>query len=264
MDRIEKTIILMAILGLSLIWIVACSDVPYTRPFMSIDDVLSSAGDDTICLDDGFDAVCIKAIPGQDGKDGRDGVDGKNGRDGVDGKNGQTLIAVREVRIEVIVEKIIETIVVEEVVREVPVEVIVDRVVTEYVDREVPIEVFVERTVEIIKEVVVEKEVFVEVPVEVIVEKVVEIPVEVPVTVTKTVVVYQTPPETPPVIVENKIYDSQDYLNWVNNGKSAGQHEHTFWHTHNGKRHGHRIAHPDGQTDNWEREHDGYGGVSHE
>ena len=256
MDRTEKTIILITILalvfltGLAMLTI-GCSDVPYTRPLMSIDDVISSAGDHTICLDDGFDTVCVKAIPGRDGQDGRDG---QNGKDGQDGKDGHTFIAVHEVPVEVFIETIIEAVVIQEVVKEVPVEVVVERVVTEFVDREVPIEVFVERTVEVIKEVVVEKEVIKEVPVEVIIEKIIY----------QTEVVYQTPPETPPTIIENKLYDSQEYLDWLENSKPDGQHEHTFWHTHNGKRHGHRIVHPNGQADNWEREHDGYGGVSHE
>ena len=93
MDRVEKTIIYVTIFGLLLIcglafFMVGCSDVPYSRPLMSIDDVLSTADDNTICLDDGFDAVCVKAIPGLDGKDGRDGKDGKDGKDGRDGKDG--------------------------------------------------------------------------------------------------------------------------------------------------------------------------------
>ena len=282
MDRIEKTIILIVILGISLIFGLAFFMIGCQTPgnVLSVNDVerVLKSDSETICLDDGFDRICVKPVPGPPGKDG---IDGKDGRDG---KDGQTLIAVREIPIEVIVEKIIETVVVEEVIKEVPVEketvvveevikevpveVVVERVVTEYADREVPIKVFVERTVEIIKEVIVEKVVeevvFVEVPVEGIVEKIVKIPVEVPVTVTETVVVYRTPPETPPVIVENKVYDSVDYLDWVENGRPSGFHEHTFFHTHHGTRHGHRIAHPNGQQDNWDREHDGYNALAHE
>jgi len=77
-------------------------------------------------------------------------------------------------------------------------------------------------------------------------------------------IVYRDPPVEPVVVVENKLYDSQDYLDWVEAGEPSGQHEHTFSHTHDGVQHSHRIVHPDGQADNWEREHDGWDGVFHE
>ncbi len=52
-------------LGLLIIFIslAGCSDVPYTGPVLTVDDVdryLDSTGEDTICLQDGFDSVCIK------------------------------------------------------------------------------------------------------------------------------------------------------------------------------------------------------------
>lgn len=256
MDRIEKIIILITLLGLSLIcglaFLMTGCQTPYN--VLSVDDVeqiLESEGD-TICLDDGFDRICAKTIPGpagkdgKDGKDGRDGMhgrDGRDGKDGTDGKDGVTLIAVHEMRIEVIVEKIIEMVVVEEFVKEVPVEVVVERVVVEYVDREVPIEVFVERTVEIIKEVLVEvpgEKVFVEVPGE---KVFVEVPVE----------------EIVESITQDAIYTEEGYDN-----PPEGFHRHTFTHTHDGVRHTHEIIHPDGEQDDWDREHDGWSGLSHD
>ena len=77
-------------------------------------------------------------------------------------------------------------------------------------------------------------------------------------------IVYRDSPVADPVIVTDKLYDSQDYLNWVAAGKPAGMHEHTFTHTHHGVRHRHRIAHPNGQADNWNREHDGQEALTHE
>lgn len=255
MDRTEKIIILITLLGLSLICGLAFLMIGCQTPgnVLSVDDVeriLKSEGD-TICLDDGFDRICAKTTPGPAGKDGRDGKDGKDGadgkdgvdgRDGADGKDGVTLIAVHEMRVEVIVEKIIEMIVVEEFIKEVPVEVVVERVVVEYVDREVPVEVFVERTVEIIKEVVIEvpgETVFVEVPGETVF---VEVPIE----------------EIVESITQDAIYTEEGYDN-----PPKGFHRHTFTHTHNGARHTHEIIHPDGEKDDWDREHDGFSGLSH-
>ena len=45
--------------------IAGCSDVPYTGPVLTVDDVdryLDSTGEDTICLQDGFDSICIKVL----------------------------------------------------------------------------------------------------------------------------------------------------------------------------------------------------------
>ncbi len=243
MDRTEKIIILITLLGLSLICGLAFLMIGCQTPgnVLSVDDVerILESEDDTICLDDGFDRICAKTIPGPAGKDGRDGIDG---RDGADGKDGVTLIAVHEMRIEVIVEKIIEMIVVEEFVKEVPVEVVVERVIVEYVDREVPVEVFVERTVEIIKEVFIEvpgETVFVEVPGETVF---VEVPVE----------------EIVESITQGATYTEEGYDN-----PPEGFHRHTFTHTHDGARHTHEIIHPDGEMDDWDREHDGFIGLSH-
>ena len=42
-----------------------CSDVPYTGPMLTVDRVdrfLSSTGESAVCLQDGFDSVCIKLV----------------------------------------------------------------------------------------------------------------------------------------------------------------------------------------------------------
>ena len=52
-----------------LLAIVGCSDVPYTGPTLSVDHVdryLDSIGEDTVCLEDGFDVVCIKLLPAEE------------------------------------------------------------------------------------------------------------------------------------------------------------------------------------------------------
>ena len=43
--------------------ITGCSDVPYTGPVLTIDNIdtyLNATGVDTVCLQDGFDSVCVK------------------------------------------------------------------------------------------------------------------------------------------------------------------------------------------------------------
>lgn len=45
--------------------IIGCSEVPYTGPVLTVDSVdryLNSIGEDTICLQDGFDSICLKVI----------------------------------------------------------------------------------------------------------------------------------------------------------------------------------------------------------
>ena len=185
-----------------------------------------------VCLWNGFDRICIQSIPGKDGKDGTDGV---------------TLIAIHEMPVEIIIEKIIETVVVEKVIKEVPVKIVIEKVVTEFVDREIPIEVFIERTVEIIKEVFIEVEVIKEVPVETIIE------------VIKTVYVGVPTQRQSISVTEGAIYTESGY-----NNPSDGSHAHEYTHTHNGANHTHRIVHPDGEKDDWDREHDGFSGLAHE
>ena len=53
--------------------IIGCTDVPYTGPMLTVDDVdryLNSLGEDTVCLQDGFDSICIKVVPEK--RDGED------------------------------------------------------------------------------------------------------------------------------------------------------------------------------------------------
>lgn len=49
--------------------ITGCSDVPYTGPMLTIDHVdryLDTIGEDTVCIEDGFDIICIKLLPEED------------------------------------------------------------------------------------------------------------------------------------------------------------------------------------------------------
>ena len=242
-------------------------DTPYSGPLGPEDfnGWIESEENGVICLWNGFDRLCIKTIEGpagkdgRDGRDGKDGKDGQDGRDGKDGTDGETLIAIREVPVEVIVETIIETVVVEEIVKEIPVEVVTERVVTEYIDREVPIEVFVESTVEIIKEVIQEVEVPVEIvrEVEVPVEVIKEVPVEVIVNRIKTV--YSDTATGTVSVTAGAVYTESGYHN-----PPTGFHAHSFKHTHDGASHTHRIIHQNGVPDDWEYEHRGFPGLSHD
>ncbi len=43
--------------------VIGCSETPYTGPILTVDNVgryLNSTGDDKICLQDGFDTICLK------------------------------------------------------------------------------------------------------------------------------------------------------------------------------------------------------------
>ena len=65
-----KSISAIAVVLFSLI---GCTEVPYTGPMLTVDEVdryLNSLGEDTICLHDGFDIICIKVVPEK-----RDGAD---------------------------------------------------------------------------------------------------------------------------------------------------------------------------------------------
>lgn len=45
---------------------IGCTDTPYTGPMLTVDDVdryLESLDEDTICLHDGFDTICLKVVP---------------------------------------------------------------------------------------------------------------------------------------------------------------------------------------------------------
>ncbi len=60
--RLLRAIGVIAVVLASLI---GCTDPPYTGPMLRVDDVnryLNEIGEDTICLQDGFDAICLKVI----------------------------------------------------------------------------------------------------------------------------------------------------------------------------------------------------------
>ena len=198
-------------------------DVPYSG-HLGPDDFngwVESEETGFVCLWNGFDRICIKTVQGPQGEPGT------------------TLIAVKEVPVEVVVEKIVEKVVVNTEVVEVPV--IVEKVIEVIKEVEVPIEVFVTETVEIIKEV---PEV-----------EIVEVPVVKLVEVVKTVY-RQGPSQT---ATDGATYTSSAYTNLP-----SGWHRHTITHTHDGATHTHRLAHPNGEPDHWDRLHDGYSGLTHD
>ena len=68
----KKLLFIIFIMSVS---IIGC-EVPYTGPILSVNDVdrfLKSTGEDTVCLQDGFDSVCLRVIPEKEDKSG-DGV----------------------------------------------------------------------------------------------------------------------------------------------------------------------------------------------
>ena len=57
---------LIGTIGVVLFSLIGCTDVPYTGPMLTVDHTdryLESLGEDTICLQDGFDSICIKVVP---------------------------------------------------------------------------------------------------------------------------------------------------------------------------------------------------------
>lgn len=105
---------------LLLIVVLLGCEVPYTGPMLSVDNVdryLGATGEDTVCLQDGFDSVCLKVVegpqgiqgprgpqgeigetgpPGERGEKGEQGERGLPGLDGVDGKDGTILTLERD------------------------------------------------------------------------------------------------------------------------------------------------------------------------
>jgi len=52
--------------------ITGCSDVPYTGPVLTVDNVdrfLESTGEDTVCLQDGFDTICLRVLEQEEGEE---------------------------------------------------------------------------------------------------------------------------------------------------------------------------------------------------
>ncbi len=70
-EKTEYTSLKLLTVSLILIFsVIGCSDVPYTGPILKVDHVdryLDSVGEDTICLQDGFDSICLKQVPGEEG-----------------------------------------------------------------------------------------------------------------------------------------------------------------------------------------------------
>ena len=69
LEKNELTSLKFLTVSLILIFsVIGCSDVPYTGPILKVDHVdryLDSVGEDTICLQDGFDSICLKEVPGE-------------------------------------------------------------------------------------------------------------------------------------------------------------------------------------------------------
>lgn len=81
--------LLMAVFVMSL-GIIGC-EIPYTGPMLTVDRVdqyLHNTGEDHVCLQDGFDSICIKVIPGAAGLRGPEGPRGPQGPQGEPGSPG--------------------------------------------------------------------------------------------------------------------------------------------------------------------------------
>lgn len=63
MKKKHFSLILIGSILVVLFSITGCSEVPYTGPIITVDHVdtyLNAIGEDTVCLQDGFDSVCVK------------------------------------------------------------------------------------------------------------------------------------------------------------------------------------------------------------
>jgi copper chaperone CopZ len=72
------SLVLIGGILITLLSIVGCSDVPYTGPMLTVDHVerfLDAAGESTVCLQDGFDSVCIKLVEDEREDEIEDGAD---------------------------------------------------------------------------------------------------------------------------------------------------------------------------------------------
>ena len=121
--------------------IISACDTPYTGPMLTVNDVdryLDATGEDTVCLQDGFDSVCIKVIEGPQGERGPRGIQGEPGPPG---KDGHTFIVIHEVPIEILVGIVVEKVV--EVETIVEVQTIVETITTEYVRDPINVDEFV-------------------------------------------------------------------------------------------------------------------------
>ena len=83
----EKLLIAIFIVSLT---ITGC-EIPYTGPMLTVDDVdqyLHSTGEDTVCLQDGLDSLCVRLTPGPQGPRGPQGPQGPSGPQGPQGPQG--------------------------------------------------------------------------------------------------------------------------------------------------------------------------------
>ena len=79
------------VLAVGLAFTIGCQ-TPYTGSTLTVDDVnryLDDIGKDTVCLQDGFDSICIKVIPGPKGDTGVKGIKGDKGDKGEKGFGGK-------------------------------------------------------------------------------------------------------------------------------------------------------------------------------
>ena len=63
--KISNISFLISSILIMLISITGCSDIPYTGPTLTVghvDDYLNTIEQDTVCLQDGFDTVCVKLL----------------------------------------------------------------------------------------------------------------------------------------------------------------------------------------------------------
>ena len=85
--------IIIFIIGFLVGFFVGC-DTPYSGTLGpdDFDGWITEQGDDFVCLENGFDSVCIKTMPGTPGKDGKDGISivGPQGLPGKDGQRGKS------------------------------------------------------------------------------------------------------------------------------------------------------------------------------
>ena len=78
--------LISGMLMILMVYFVGCTDTPYTGNMLTVNDVdkfIKNTGENTVCLQDGFDSVCLRVIEGPQGKKGKDGRDGIDGRDGL-------------------------------------------------------------------------------------------------------------------------------------------------------------------------------------
>ena len=152
------------------ILMLAGCDTPYSR-FLGpgdIDKYVESTGEETVCLNDGFDVICIKTIPGETGETGETGEQGEKGEKGEQGDlgprgqrgprglRGPTGQDGKIIIVEKIVEKVVERIV--ERPANVSVDAIVEQVAAQ-LGTTVTIPEIIQETIEVVQETVPETDI---------------------------------------------------------------------------------------------------------